>query len=322
VAALVAEAISADGAMILVREGDDLTPLCALGSLTVDDRPPAAPFMLGNVSAAPEGKAEWREGPDSTWLIVRHRIEEDAEIVYGASFRSKPAPVEPMVAMLVPALKAYACAFDLQRQTARQLASYQSALNRSELGIVLIGRDGAILFENSAAGRFLDSGDVLRRRSDGLTARDLGDALKLEVAIEHVRSRDSDQVEDPVVALKRRHPLRPLLVCVSPAGDQSNPCDASAILRIIDPDREVQPLLEPVCSHYRLSPVETRLACLLARGLTIEAAAETLRIKPQTARSYLKQIFLKTDTNRQSELVRMLLTSTVRALPAGRFRLV
>jgi hypothetical protein len=36
----------------------------------------------------------------------------------------------------------------------------------------------------------------------------------------------------------------------------------------------------------------------------------------------LKQIFLKTDTNRQSDLVRVLLASTVRALPVGRFRIV
>jgi DNA-binding CsgD family transcriptional regulator len=64
------------------------------------------------------------------------------------------------------------------------------------------------------------------------------------------------------------------------------------------------------------------LAIKIAQGATLESAAGALRIKPQTARSYLKKIFLKTDTNRQSDLVRVLLASTVRALPVGRFRIV
>jgi DNA-binding CsgD family transcriptional regulator len=197
------------------------------------------------------------------------------------------------------------------------LASYEAALHQSAFGIVILGADGDLLFANQAAERLLDAGDYLRRRAPGISARDLGDAVRLQVAIEHVCGSGAHYQEDPVVALKRKHPLRPLLVCISPAGE-----GCGAVLRIFDPDGDTTPFLEPVCAHYRLSPVETRLAIKIARGATLESAAAALRIKPQTARSYLKQIFLKTDTNRQSELVRVLLASTVRATPAGRFRIV
>jgi DNA-binding CsgD family transcriptional regulator len=51
---------------------------------------------------------------------------------------------------------------------------------------------------------------------------------------------------------------------------------------------------------------------MLAIGKSLQEAAEAMRIKDQTARSYLKQIFLKTDTKRQAELVRLMLTSHLR----------
>jgi DNA-binding CsgD family transcriptional regulator len=43
-----------------------------------------------------------------------------------------------------------------------------------------------------------------------------------------------------------------------------------------------------------------------------------MHVTEQTARSYLKQIFVKTETNRQAELVRLMLTSSVRTAPHSR----
>ena len=214
-------------------------------------------------------------------------------------------------------MKVLALVMENGRIASERRAMYEAALDRSELGVMLLSSTGNLLFANRTAEQLLNADKYLRHRSDGIGARDLGSAIRLEVAIDHVCSGEA---ETPVVAIKRRHPLRPLLVCASPAGDGG--AARGAVLRVIDPDRDIQPHLEPVCAHYRLSPVETRLACQLAQGATLEAAASALRIKPQTARSYLKQIFLKTDTNRQSELLRVLLASTVRALPEGRFRIV
>jgi DNA-binding CsgD family transcriptional regulator len=55
-----------------------------------------------------------------------------------------------------------------------------------------------------------------------------------------------------------------------------------------------------------LTPSETRLAALLARGLSIETAAMELRIARQTARNQLKSVFAKTGVHRQSELVSLI----------------
>ena len=61
--------------------------------------------------------------------------------------------------------------------------------------------------------------------------------------------------------------------------------------------------------RYRLTPAEQRLAECLATGLRLEDAADRLSISRETARSRLKQVMIKTDCDRQAELVRLLMTA-------------
>jgi DNA-binding CsgD family transcriptional regulator/PAS domain-containing protein len=220
-------------------------------------------------------------------------------------------------------IRAHAAAMVARGQAERHIAGLETALDQSIYAIMLLGYDGALLFANQAARRLLDASDGLRRSGRTVSSSDLGDAVKLQVAIDHVCRGEAHQGEQPVVALRRRNGRRPLLACVSPVQDRGpSGSEASAVLRIVDPDCRVGPLIEPVCAHYRLSAVESRLACFIATGLTLEEAATQLRIKEQTARSYLKQVFLKTETNRQADLVRLLLSSAIRTLSAGRLRFI
>lgn len=304
------ESTGAAGVVIFSDDGR----LCKVGRLPDGEQPPAHPFMLATENAERE-RGAWRPGRSGWWLCLDPTT--SSQMALYAHFPQRHDGSFGLALALADAsLAALAAGLEVEQAANQRQAVFESALDRSELGIIVLGPDGALLFANSTAERLLDAGDYLRRKGESVSARDLADAIRLQVAIDHVCFGETDT---PVVSLARRHPLRPLLVCVSPAAADG---ETGAVLRIIDPDRDMQPYLEPVCAHYRLSPVETRLACHLAKGATLDSAAAALRIKPQTARSYLKQIFLKTDTNRQSELVRMLLASTVRALPEGRFRIV
>lgn len=58
---------------------------------------------------------------------------------------------------------------------------------------------------------------------------------------------------------------------------------------------------------YRLTSAEVRLCEMLIRGHSINEAAALLSIKRSTAVSQLKSVFSKTETRRQSELMRILL---------------
>jgi len=59
-----------------------------------------------------------------------------------------------------------------------------------------------------------------------------------------------------------------------------------------------------------LTQTEARIAQALAKGRVLEDAAKHCGVTISTARTYLKSIFAKTRTSRQSELLRLIWTST------------
>jgi DNA-binding CsgD family transcriptional regulator/PAS domain-containing protein len=191
-----------------------------------------------------------------------------------------------------------------------------SALDCSDAGIVLLGWHGELLFANRTANAMLDTKVGIRRTMNSISATELADSVKLQVAIEHVieRGRDGrgglDGSTSPIMALRRDGNRRPLLASVMAANVADS--DVAAVLYFFDPEQDVKPLVAAACKLYGLSPVEKTLTCLLIAGGTIRECAAAMRVTEQSARSYLRQIFLKTDTNRQAELVKLMLSSTIR----------
>ena len=61
--------------------------------------------------------------------------------------------------------------------------------------------------------------------------------------------------------------------------------------------------------HFGLTPAEARLALHLVAGETLRSAAVKLSISYETARTQLKNIFSKTGTCRQAELVIVIVTA-------------
>ncbi|TWG90251.1 DNA-binding CsgD family transcriptional regulator [Mesorhizobium sp. J18] len=62
-----------------------------------------------------------------------------------------------------------------------------------------------------------------------------------------------------------------------------------------------------LAQSFKLTPAEIRLCLALADGLTLREAAERLAITRETVRDRLKTVFQKTGTNRQSELISLLI---------------
>ena len=67
--------------------------------------------------------------------------------------------------------------------------------------------------------------------------------------------------------------------------------------------------IDPLRYHFGLSAAEARLALHLVAGETLRCAAVKLSITYETARTSLKNIFRKTGTCRQTELVVAILTA-------------
>jgi DNA-binding CsgD family transcriptional regulator len=116
---------------------------------------------------------------------------------------------------------------------------------------------------------------------------------------------DTDALPPVVV---RRPTKRPLIVegirVKGMASAVFSP--AKAILLVSDTERpSVDPSMDLLRKTFGLTQTEALLVSHLAREVPLPLVAELLGISFETARSHLKHIFAKTETNRQSDLLRL-----------------
>jgi DNA-binding CsgD family transcriptional regulator len=106
---------------------------------------------------------------------------------------------------------------------------------------------------------------------------------------------------------------RPLTLIVAPMPQRLpivGADAAAAVVFVTDPERASIPDVEALRSMFGLTAAEARLARLLAEGYDLVEASKLLRVTLETVRTRLKKVFEKTDTHRQSELVRLILCAT------------
>ena len=221
---------------------------------------------------------------------------------------------------LYPVLSRYVRLWWLHRMERRRANALSAALDLSDIGVMLLDRRAELAFANIRASALLARQDGLKRQERSIVATETCDAVRLQAAIQHAvhcnRSRDKNVAVDqcaPTLALHRPTQGRALIVAVmnveSPAVDTRDP---AVIIYVLDPEQDVEKMLAPVCGIYKLTGAEARLVRHLVSGLRINDAAERMQVRPETARAYLKQVFLKTGTNRQVDLVRVMLSSVLR----------
>ena len=85
----------------------------------------------------------------------------------------------------------------------------------------------------------------------------------------------------------------------------------AALVIVTDPETLPRAPAAIVQRLYGLTPAEAALAQALAAGKTLQEHAQEAHLTCETARWRLKQILAKTDTHRQAELVRLLLSSAL-----------
>ena len=102
-----------------------------------------------------------------------------------------------------------------------------------------------------------------------------------------------------------------LLATIFPQSNKEGaPKDICPVLFIFDPEGEVQPIAEIITQCYDLTAAETKIAIMLMQGFTLKETSVTLGITKETARKQLQSVFWKTNTNRQSELILLLIRGT------------
>jgi len=181
-------------------------------------------------------------------------------------------------------------------------AATMAALDTAAHGVVLLGRDLAVLSANAAAQRIAARGDALSLSGAGLTAaeRDAAPALRRLLAAALRR-----EVTRPL-ELKRRFGGLPYVLTAFPvvAPDlRAGGGPVAVAVRILDTDAAQGEGLAAAAALLGLSAQETQVAVRLADGADAAEIAAELGLRPATVRTYLAAIYRKTGTRRQGELV-------------------
>lgn len=245
-----------------------------------------------------------------------------SKLVFSAVFEEKGPPDRKLVVAtlrrLMPVLDAYYLLWQRVRAIARRNSDLHAALDAIDLGVILVDREGAPCLTNAAAAAVLRENRFLRQRGTTIHAGDLRQTMRLQAALAAAISYNGEPLlalpgEQGAELIKLTAGDDYLIAVVLPVDRPADePGAAAAMLVMLRPDGDLEHIAVPACRLFGLSSVETKLACHLVAGHSLAEACGSLRIRENTGRSYLKQIFAKTGVNRQTDLIRILLSSIVR----------
>jgi DNA-binding CsgD family transcriptional regulator/PAS domain-containing protein len=186
-------------------------------------------------------------------------------------------------------------------------------VDRLNFGVVLLDDHARVLQANRFArelfrrreGLMMQKGQLMAARPSDRAA--FSRLVKDAVFVHLDESLDVPQR----VNLYRPAPRRPVCASAVPLPrHHDNPfAERQSAVALIITDPDMEPVISGTVlqSRFGLTAAEARLATSLAQGVSLRVAAEQTSLTYETARSYLKGIFHKTGTTRQTELLRLLL---------------
>ena len=229
-------------------------------------------------------------------------------------------PERRLLETLVPHLeqslrvRSLLCRADLERESAF------AALEHIKEGTILVDGTLRIRFANAEARRVLRRRAGLMDVNSKLITHRLSDQARLHKAVGQAASGDLEHATTSF-AVSRAPPLRPLFLRVAPISaslaDRIVDFDPGALVFIGDPDAaQIDPAL--VVAMIGLTPAEAQVASLLATGLDIAGLTIRLKVSQATVRTHLQNIYAKTETGQQSQLVAMINAIPVRSVDPSR----
>jgi DNA-binding CsgD family transcriptional regulator len=186
-----------------------------------------------------------------------------------------------------------------------------AAIDQDKCGVVAVTAEGRPVVMNGAAADLLSQAKVVQLAHGIVRPTHYSDAIRFHAALDSVTRRGAGfrlRRDAMIMLLNGYGRASSLVVSIAPLPVRARGTadeDPIAIIHLFRPVLSVEGL-GAVCRLVGLSPTDAKLAGHLYRGHTIAEAASAMRIKIETARSYLKQIFAKTDTHRQADLLALL----------------
>jgi len=187
-------------------------------------------------------------------------------------------------------------------------------LGRNPAAVLLLDAQKRVVYSNRRAALLNADNDGIRIGANGITLCSRADDERLQCLVAQALSPISGAAPGGTMRAARPSGKRPYALFVSPMPTRSPALSAlrpAVCLVITDPD-----LHPPLAAHrlraaFQFTDAEAKLAALLVTGQSLRSAARTLGITYGTARVRLAELFAKTETRRQGELISLLLTTVM-----------
>jgi DNA-binding NarL/FixJ family response regulator len=191
---------------------------------------------------------------------------------------------------------------------------FEETLDRQTIGAFILDGSGKVIDVNSVGRTLLKGGAGLSVASGRLSLSRSDETARLNQlirqAVEHREKRSAEAFVDAISATAPDGGALGVLVRSVAAVDRfESDVSPQVIVYVGDSTQQHMAPERFVARLFGLTPTEALLATLLANGLTLTEAADKLDVTENTVRSYAKKIFAKVGVNRQTELVRLILTS-------------
>jgi DNA-binding CsgD family transcriptional regulator len=211
--------------------------------------------------------------------------------------------------------RALAIAFRLSTLGAMQQVNAEW-LDRNPAAILFLDEHKRVVFSNHAAKTLESDRDGIKLGPGGITLMYKQDDEKLKKLISHALPHVTSPGISSGSAMRAIRPSgkRSYGIMVGPVSRSYPVLSAfrpAVCIVITDPDSKNPLPIKHLQTAFGLTESEARLAAQLGLGEDLRCASEKLKITYGTARTRLAEIFRKTETSRQGELIRVLLRTLV-----------
>ncbi|MGO4570926.1 response regulator [Microvirga sp. 2TAF3] len=194
-------------------------------------------------------------------------------------------------------------------RTVEALYKATFAFDRFLVGVLVVDEKGGVRLMNKEAERILGEDDGLNVSQGILKGAAPKQNSKLH---ESIAKAFHEEFLDEIVSFPRLSGGRPYLVLIPGQRFSADEKPEAVVLLLIDTEQRSKVSGDTLVRLYNLTPSETRVALMLIDGKRLDQIAEELDVAQTTVVFHLKNLFRKTETNRQADLIRVLLSVPLR----------